>query len=177
MGQDSVWVKMIDLRDYSGLLSQSIGRLGACAVYAISAANTKLIKIGYSENIRNRVSGLQADCPDELTLDYILWCSDKNVAKKVEEACHKSLAERKFRGEWFAVSLKDAIGVIEANSTRLYPKKEFYTHSEFVLKFAPISKNIAESVERRMDEQKIRSLTGSLGDQILRSRYLQNARI
>ena len=168
---------MIDLRDYTSLLTQSVGRLGVCAVYAISAVTTNLIKIGYSETIRSRFSGLQTDSPVELSLDYVLWCPDKNVAKIVEEACHNNLSKRRIRGEWFDISLQDAITAIEANSSRLYPKKEFYTHTEFVQKYTPISKKIAESVERRADEMKIRALRGSLGYQIQRGGYLARIRI
>jgi hypothetical protein len=171
---------MIDLCDYTGLLVQSISRIPVCAVYAISAATTKTIKIGISEAIWKRFSALKTDCPDELTLEYLLWCPTKKAARDIELACHKSLEARKIRGEWFDVSLKDAIRAIEANSIRLYPKTEFYPHIAFVEKMAPIAEGIAESVERRMEEMICNGLGASnqpIKRQQIRSRYLQNARI
>ena len=140
---------MIDVRDYTASIVGSLGPI--CCVYVIFAAVAKRTKIGISKNIRSRFSALQTDSPEELTIEYILWCLDgKNVAIDIEQKCHEVIGGYHSHGEWFYVPPKFAIEKIEDIRDRFYPKREkFYTHQEFIEKTTDRAKILAESANRR----------------------------
>ena len=65
-------------------------------IYFIQNTETKHIKIGYSDNVRNRLSDLQISSPHELT---ILTICEGGI--ELEKELHNKFNDYYVRGEWF----------------------------------------------------------------------------
>jgi hypothetical protein len=78
------------------------------AVYVVGNAANSLLKIGYADNLKHRMSGLNTGSPVDLQLLHFLYFVDCMVAGMVETAVHKELAEYRRRGEWFEVTMEQA---------------------------------------------------------------------
>ena len=65
-------------------------------IYFIQNTETKHIKIGYSDNVRNRLSSLQTTSPHELA---ILTICEGGI--EVEKELHDKFNNYYVRGEWF----------------------------------------------------------------------------
>lgn len=68
-------------------------------VYFLQAEVTRFVKIGFSQNPKNRIHGIKTACPEELAVLYIHE-GDENL----ELAIHRSFKEDHHRGEWFRPS-------------------------------------------------------------------------
>lgn len=68
-------------------------------------------KIGFSANPTARLSSLQTGTTDYLILHYKEE-TDTEIAKVIEKLIHRQLAHKRIRGEWFDVSLEEAIGEV-----------------------------------------------------------------
>lgn len=82
-------------------------------VYVVSNDTNSLLKIGYADNLKHRLSGLNGCSPVPLSLVHFVHVVDGVVAVLVEGLAHKTLAEFRRRGEWFDVTplqAADAIG-------------------------------------------------------------------
>lgn len=64
-------------------------------IYFIKGCETGRVKIGYSNNIENRLSTLQVGCPEKL----IIWGTYDG--KLTEKEIHKKFKDLHVRGEWF----------------------------------------------------------------------------
>lgn len=71
-------------------------------LYIISDGDN--IKIGVSENVRARISTMQVNNANKLTLLYQLNCGSNEYAYKLEAILHKRYAKTKVSGEWFKIS-------------------------------------------------------------------------
>lgn len=78
------------------------------AVYVISNDANELVKIGYADNLQQRMSGLNCGSPVDLRLAHFVYFVDGGIAKAVEGATHRILAEHRRKGEWFSVTLEQA---------------------------------------------------------------------
>ena len=75
-------------------------------IYVIQGLTTKLVKIGISENIHERLIQLQSASPDILELKYIL----EGGGALDEKALHAQFCKLRMHGEWFH---PDIINIIE----------------------------------------------------------------
>jgi hypothetical protein len=66
------------------------------------------VKIGFSKDPVRRVRQLQTGQPVDLVVHYSEPVTTKK-ARFVEKAVHRTLAPKALRGEWFAISVEDAI--------------------------------------------------------------------
>ncbi len=74
-------------------------------VYVIDAVGTGYYKIGYSENIQNRIGGLQSGIPFDLDI-VALYFTDQY--KYLEKILHERFEEKRRKGsEWFRLSKAD----------------------------------------------------------------------
>jgi hypothetical protein len=88
-------------------------------------------KIGYAQDPKARLSNLQVGQAVELKLHYE-EATETATAKVIEKLIHKQIAHKRVRGEWFDVSLEEAIGEVrfafirwedEPNLTFRYKRK------------------------------------------------------
>jgi len=79
-------------------------------IYVIAMSGTTSIKIGITQNISNRLKGLQHSNPQDLTIEYVNTC--ENV-KKIESLVHKYFSESRLNGEWFDLDYRIAIDFID----------------------------------------------------------------
>lgn len=78
------------------------------AVYLIANDANDLVKIGYADNLKSRMSGLGCGSPVELRLIHFIYLVDGFIAKSIEGDTHKILAAQRRKGEWFDVSPEEA---------------------------------------------------------------------
>ena len=76
---------------------------------AASVEGKMRLKIGVTKNIKHRFSSLQTGSPIELRLGFGLLVQ-KPAA--VEWALHKHFRDRKIKGEWFDVTITEALQVL-----------------------------------------------------------------
>lgn len=70
-------------------------------VYFLRAETTRLIKIGVSRDIRQRIVALQTGSPDKLVLMGIIRC---DAPKDFERELHSRFGRDRSHGEWFRPS-------------------------------------------------------------------------
>jgi hypothetical protein len=126
-------------------------------IYFIQNTDTKHIKIGYSDNIRRRLSELQITSPHELT---ILTICEGGI--EVEKELHDKFNNHYVRGEWFSPS-EELISYINefppyVNKTYIGLRKlrrDKKMTMEEVGKIMSISKQGVSDLEDRYDEGRI----------------------
>lgn len=98
-------------------------------VYVIAPSEEGPCKIGYSNNLQNRLSGLQTGCWEPLSIfsfrigifetggaDRLSFGKAINAGSKaLERAAHRALTacELRLQGEWFDVNVQEAVAVLE----------------------------------------------------------------
>lgn len=80
-------------------------------VYVIQGEITRLIKIGVSTNIRERLYGLQGDSPDKLNVIHIFV----NEGHLVEQQLHKQFKRNRAHGEWFTSDILPELKALMKN--------------------------------------------------------------
>lgn len=106
-------------------------------VYVISASEF-MQKIGIADDPRGRLIAMQTGCPLKLSLALTYETRD---AFLIEQRAHKLFADHRIRGEWFAVSVLEALHAVtvaalgqhesfsmdqtRAPSTRIEPRSDF----------------------------------------------------
>lgn len=80
-------------------------------IYVIGVTDNP-VKIGKANNMKGRLMSLQIGCPDPLIVHYTLGI-EPSLAQPIETACHRELAAKHRRGEWFDVSAAEAIEVVK----------------------------------------------------------------
>lgn len=117
------------------------------AVYVIGNAANNLMKIGYADNLKSRISGLSCGSPVELRLAHFVYFVDGFVCKTVETEAHKLLADRRRKGEWFEVTAEEAGEAIASSANarkfRWFSEEERRHLADF------IRKSCAKYEERR----------------------------
>jgi hypothetical protein len=81
----------------------------ASHVYAIAASNA--VKIGKTRDIKSRLDNIQSSHYEPLKLAFSLPCDDA-VAAAVERLVHRLLSAKRLRGEWFDVTVEEALAAI-----------------------------------------------------------------
>jgi hypothetical protein len=74
-------------------------------VYFIQAVQSKLVKIGVSVNVEQRLKTLQSGSPEKLEVVRIL----KNSGRLRESELHRQCAKYRKHGEWFAPEVLNLI--------------------------------------------------------------------
>jgi len=80
-------------------------------IYVIAPVNTDKppCKIGISDNPDKRVKQLQTGHPEKLEVKYLL---EVNNAEFYERLLHKDIKHKRKTGEWFDLTVKEAIDQI-----------------------------------------------------------------
>jgi hypothetical protein len=81
-------------------------------LYLISVVPDGPIKVGVSNDIKRRMSCLQASFPFKLIL-IKKWNVSGDALFKVESIAHYKLSEHRVQGEWFSCGIDFAINLIE----------------------------------------------------------------
>jgi len=81
------------------------------SIYVIGPAEGPY-KIGYSGNPSHRLSTLQVGTTDFLHLHYREE-TETSKAKVIEKLIHRQLGHKRIRGEWFNVTLDEAISEVK----------------------------------------------------------------
>jgi DNA-binding XRE family transcriptional regulator len=121
-------------------------------IYFIQNTETKHIKIGYSDNVRSRLSDLQISSPHELA---ILTICEGGI--EVEKELHDKFNDHYVRGEWFNPS-EELISYINEFKTYIGLRKlrrDKKMTMEEVGKIMSISKQGVSDLEDRYDEGRI----------------------
>ena len=84
-------------------------------VYAIGNAKIGVYKIGYSKNVKQRLSVLRKYSPVELNV--VMECFVKN-AEAAEKSLHKIFRRKRSHGEWYFLNLCEV-----SNLESLIPKR------------------------------------------------------
>lgn len=69
-------------------------------VYFVEASNTGLVKIGRTNNIETRLSGLRGGSPVPLILRALI----ETKYASLEQSLHKQFADQREHGEWFRIN-------------------------------------------------------------------------
>ena len=80
-------------------------------VYVIGSTE-KPYKIGITGNLEQRLKNLQTGHPYELKIHYIEEIPESQV-KLIEQKIHKTIKHKQTHGEWFDISLDDAISEVK----------------------------------------------------------------
>lgn len=83
-------------------------------VYVITGETSNLCKIGYAQDVRKRMLGIQGSCPVPIYLRHFVYVVGPLVAKRVEAEVHHVLANERRHGEWFDISPAHAAAMIYA---------------------------------------------------------------
>ena len=97
------------------------------AIYVIGpAAADSPVKIGIAVDVALRLRGLQAGSPVKLVVHYFLVTGP--ITQELEATAHVALYDRRSHGEWFDVTARDAVALVqrladEMARRRLSPRK------------------------------------------------------
>lgn len=80
----------------------------------IVASASGLFKIGYTNDIENRVSQIKSASPVKCELLISIKCDN---AEFQEKEYHQTFQKKRVRGEWFALSRKDLSSIIRDKET------------------------------------------------------------
>lgn len=88
-------------------------------VYAIGKEPQGPLKIGYTQDIGTRLAKLQIGNHEELKVYCLGRVTHQKIvnpltAKKAEGAIHRTLKDKRIRGEWFAVSADELTECVTA---------------------------------------------------------------
>ena len=119
------------------------------AVYVITA-NGNPCKIGFSADPDERLAGLQIATPTALNLAFAIWFQTQTWARKIEQASHKKLSDKKIKGEWFAIGVDEAIDAV-ANCVA-DAKQPYAAHADMV-RFKSQDLQIRRTVAVQRDEK------------------------
>ena len=97
------------------------------SVYFIREVGTHFVKIGYTENLDNRLSALRTGSASELQIEFT---AEGNY--KTERELHEALAQRRVRGEWFSLPLLEVQSFLQHN---VVGRKLRLTHGQRRLMF------------------------------------------
>lgn len=80
-------------------------------IYFLQCQTTKLIKIGITNNVKNRVTDIQVSCPTKLVL-----IGSVPGHRSFEYSLHQRFADARVRGEWFS-PVPELLEFIKARET------------------------------------------------------------
>jgi predicted GIY-YIG superfamily endonuclease len=80
-------------------------------LYVIAAHKEGPVKLGLSMDPQRRVRQLQTGSAEALFIHHVEEVSDGRV-KIAEKALHQMLGHKRLKGEWFNISVEDAIAEV-----------------------------------------------------------------
>ncbi len=80
------------------------------SIYIIGEPGSDVLKIGISVNPAHRLRDIKISNPSDVE---VLWEQAVDNARRVERNVHLVLVDLRIRGEWFKVSLREAVAVVE----------------------------------------------------------------
>lgn len=78
-------------------------------LYLISEPVNRCIKIGVASSVARRLRELQTGCAYKLTIEQTFAVPAGQAAHNIETDVHRMLRRHRVSGEWFTVSIADAI--------------------------------------------------------------------
>ncbi len=67
------------------------------------------VKIGITDNITNRMAGLQTSNSSQLVLRYLIHCPSREASQRIEALLHDRYGKHCLQGEWFKIKADDVI--------------------------------------------------------------------
>lgn len=117
------------------------------SLYVVANDANSLLKIGYADNLKNRIAGMNTGSPVGLRLVHFLYFVDGMIASDVEREVHKTLASYRRKGEWFEVN-RDQAGdaiALAVNARRI----KWWSEAERRKVGAFVQKSLARYTERQ----------------------------
>lgn len=99
--------------------NQRTKRREVVLIYFLKAGSTSKYKIGYTTNIKQRITKLQIGCPDTLHL-VALWNGDTRLERKI----HQRYRHHRVRGEWFRLSEGEALDLVINMSDQVADRRQ-----------------------------------------------------
>lgn len=90
-------------------------------VYVIASSETGPCKVGITHAPEKRLKQLQTGHPAKLRIWHLLECED---ARRMERIIHDTLKIHRASGEWFHLSVEDAIAEVRFAEIRYTPASE-----------------------------------------------------
>lgn len=87
-------------------------------VYFIEDSKRRIIKIGKSSNLKQRMSEIKRCCLQigiptiPLECRAIIYCANKHDSGKIEKEMHSLFEDKHYIGEWFKLSQKEILDVL-----------------------------------------------------------------
>ena len=96
-------------------------------IYVVRCEESNYYKIGKTDDIKKRLSGLQVGCPYRLVLIHYY---DKQNSDLIEKHLHNKYRDYEIRGEWFniGVIINDVLGYIDKVSEDTIDTEEIITY-------------------------------------------------
>lgn len=96
----------------------TISGAGYGYVYVMSYPNSDKVKIGHSLNPTTRAADIGGTlAPETPTVEAYFWCAERREA--VEREAHRIAADSRHNGEWFALSIGQAMTTIQQAASRV----------------------------------------------------------
>lgn len=83
----------------------------ACSVYIMECAGA--VKIGIAHHLTQRLADLQTANPFDVTIAHSIQVKNKREAIRIERTLHSRFIAFRLKGEWFAISVRDAIDALD----------------------------------------------------------------
>lgn len=85
-------------------------------VYFLRYGGSNKVKIGYSRNLKNRISALNSKSPEVISLiGYI----ETNDPERMEKGIHKAVVSKLVKGEWYDFTDEEIYAFCKKNNLRL----------------------------------------------------------
>ncbi|TXM69657.1 GIY-YIG nuclease family protein [Methylobacterium sp. WL120] len=125
-------------------------QLGFACVYAIGPEGGGPVKIGWTENPKNRYAQLQNAHWKKLEIREITWTVGRPLAIRLEGEIHKILkgAGRHLRGEWFDVPTNLVLGAFQVATDR--HNIPTFTHDGMIERFMEARDMRAQALAKRV---------------------------
>lgn len=81
--------------------------LNSCIMFIYLIGTEVKQKVGFTNNLKRRLSQLQTGSPEKLTLHHYIEVPDKIMSvKELEKIIHHELSHKRTHGEWFKMDIE-----------------------------------------------------------------------
>lgn len=84
-----------------------MGNSRKTSLYVMAASDAGPCKIGITGNLKRRRAAVQTGCAEPLII-WSAWSTPDDEARNTEMLVHRQFAEQRLKGEWFAITVKEA---------------------------------------------------------------------
>lgn len=78
-------------------------------VYAMGPENSSTVKIGFTNNLQNRLRTIQTSHPEKIVIHHYIEFDSEKEMRNAEKKLHETLRHIRKKGEWFNLSPENAI--------------------------------------------------------------------